>query len=451
MFGSARALCILEDGEEPQRPSRHPCQECGVYQNLQAFRRIKGCRIDVCRRCELVQCIACTDKLPQTCEATLHVQGLPGDSHHKFTVFLFDALYCGSSACWSITELLASLGIERVQSYISRRYEAWNRAGLRYELQVGCTEMVILLLARWSFCPTQGGGFKNKKDRSACESVLRTLCKALHEHQTIKMPFCLRPVLHRHECVAIVGKDLVFISVQQDGIVDLSELRARAQSSHVARMWLKHIDKKFGCEGFDLVDLLRWSQTLAFSRNRPRTFHMQVVWNIGRALEKFILGNLSAQGGGEVSGLRLECEVSPSARHRCFLPLPGCQRTSAVAASSSAPWSPQVLLKTAQQDPFMEQNGKTQQTMTDTALRTAAFLKQTTQCQTTRQVPLLMQQERGDNAIKRPAKRSRQASPPPKQNSENHATERPTKSQACKDNGDGQGPGCLQEEHLMSG
>ena len=109
MFGSARALCILEDGEEPQRPSRHPCQECGVYQNLQAFRRIKGCRIDVCRRCELVQCIACTDKFPQTCEATLHVQGLPGDSHHKFTVFLFDALCCGSSACWSIKELLTSL------------------------------------------------------------------------------------------------------------------------------------------------------------------------------------------------------------------------------------------------------------------------------------------------------------------------------------------------------
>ena len=90
---------------------------------------------------------------------------------------------------------------------------------------------------------------------------------------------------------------------------------------------------------------------------------MQVVWNIGRALEKFILVNLSAEGVGEVSGLRLECEVSPSARHRCFLPVPGCQRASAVAASSSAPLSTQVLMETAQQDAFMKQSVKRQQTM----------------------------------------------------------------------------------------
>ena len=29
------------------------CRKCGVYQNLKAFRRTKGCRIDVCRSCEL--------------------------------------------------------------------------------------------------------------------------------------------------------------------------------------------------------------------------------------------------------------------------------------------------------------------------------------------------------------------------------------------------------------
>ena len=133
------------------------------------------------------------------------------------------------------------------------------------------------------------------------------------------------------------------------------------------------------------------------------------------------------------------------------LPLPGCQRASAVAASSSAPWSTQVLMETAQQDAFMEQNGKTQQTMKDKALRKAAFLKQTMKYQATRQVPLLIQKEGGDNATERPAKRSRQASSPPKKNSENNATERPAKSQACRDNRGGQVPGCLQEEHLMSG
>ena len=43
------------------------CRKCGVHQNLKAFRRTKGCRIDVCRECELMQCIACTATFPQTC------------------------------------------------------------------------------------------------------------------------------------------------------------------------------------------------------------------------------------------------------------------------------------------------------------------------------------------------------------------------------------------------
>ena len=43
------------------------CQKCGVYQNLKAFRRTHGCRIRVCRRCELMQCIACTAQFSQIC------------------------------------------------------------------------------------------------------------------------------------------------------------------------------------------------------------------------------------------------------------------------------------------------------------------------------------------------------------------------------------------------
>ena len=34
----------------------------------------------------------------------------------------------------------------------------------------------------------------------------------------------------RHECGAIVGSDVVVISVQDNGIVDFSELRVRAQA-----------------------------------------------------------------------------------------------------------------------------------------------------------------------------------------------------------------------------
>ena len=106
--------------------------------------------------------------LPEHREATLYVRSLSGDAHHKFPVFLFDASCCGSSAYWSITGLLASLGMITYLSDSHRRSRAWRRAGLQYELGVldtptkgdttgtkhktGCTETVMLLLTRWSFC-----------------------------------------------------------------------------------------------------------------------------------------------------------------------------------------------------------------------------------------------------------------------------------------------------------
>ena len=258
-----------------------------------------------------------TGFLPTHREATLHVRAQPGHADHKITVFLLDGLCCGSSAYWSIKGLLASLGIERSDTC----YKAWYQTGLQYQLdelqtngiddttvlkhKPGCTELVMLLLTRWSFCRRVSGGFRFPKIRSACESFLRTLCKALHEHQPIKIPFCLHPVVTRHECRGINGNDAVFISVGQDGIVDLSELRARAESSHVAQLWLQLLDTKFGCEGFDLVDLLRWSVTSECHHIQRNTFHMQVVWNISRTLENFILMTLHVEDVGEANRLRL--------------------------------------------------------------------------------------------------------------------------------------------------
>ena len=156
---------------------------------------------------------------------------------------------------------------------------------------------------------------------------------------------------------------------------------------------------------------------------------MQLVWNIGRALEKFILVNLSAEGVGEVSGLRLECESSPSARHRCVLPLPGCQEASAVAAHSNALWSAELLIERAELA-FLHLNDTRQQIMKDKAIRKAASLKQTMKYESTGEAPFLMQRRAGENATERPAKRSRQAASLPKKSSEQNATGRPAKKRA---------------------
>ena len=107
-------------------------------------------------------------------EATLHVRNLTEDTHHKFPIFLPDAWRCGSFAYWSITGLLASLGLKAYSSEGHRHSVAWYRASLQYELgyletstrndatvlkhKLGSTELIILLLARWSFGIKKRGG-----------------------------------------------------------------------------------------------------------------------------------------------------------------------------------------------------------------------------------------------------------------------------------------------------
>ena len=111
-----------------------------------------------------------SDFLSKRREATLHVRSRTGDGHqnrHKFTVILFDALCGGSSAYWSIKQILRSLSIKNPSCYLRQTQKSYEQARLQYELndlettgrgdaamletKAVCTEMFILLLARWSF------------------------------------------------------------------------------------------------------------------------------------------------------------------------------------------------------------------------------------------------------------------------------------------------------------
>ncbi|MEC8484340.1 MAG: hypothetical protein VXY99_11025, partial [Pseudomonadota bacterium] len=265
--------------------------------------------------------LALSDFLTKHRKATLHVRSLTGIGHqtdHKITVFMFDALCGGSSAYWSMTDLLASLGIKNPSVYLRCNQKDYHRARLKYELNdlnttgkgdaamaehsPGCTQTIMLFLARGSFRRKHRGGFGDEDTRSTCESLLRTLCTATHTGQTMRMPFFLKHDVKRHERGAIVGNDVVVISVQDNGIVDFSELRVRAQADtdkkkRTSQVWMKNIDMTFGLKDVILLELLRWSVTTAFrpqERMRKR-FCLQLLWNIGRALEKTLVLNVNAE------------------------------------------------------------------------------------------------------------------------------------------------------------
>ena len=123
-----------------------------------------------------------------------------------------------------------------------------------------------------------------------------------------------------------------------------------------------------------------------------------------------MLVNLCADGVGEVSGLELECEVAPSARHRCNFPLPASQWAHVVATHANASGSPQMRNAKAQEVPFMKLSVARQQTMKQQATRKAAELKQILKDKATQQATLVKKRRAGENTTERPAKTSRQAS-----------------------------------------
>ena len=117
-----------------------------------------------------------------------------------------------------------------------------------------------------------------------------------------------------------------------------------------------------------------------------------------------MLVNLCADGVSEVSGLELECEVAPSARHRCNFPLPASQWANVVAAHSNTCGSAQVLNARAQQVPFMKLSVARQQTMKEQATRKAAVLKHIMKDKATRQATLLKKRRAGEGLTEQPAK-----------------------------------------------
>ena len=272
-------------------------------------------------------------------------------------------------------------------------------------------------------------------------TTFTTSTRRTHTGQSIRMPFSLKRGVKRHECGAIVGNDVVFISVQQNGNVDFSELRVRAQAETnknrqrtTPQVWMKHIDKTFGFEDVDLLELLRWSVTSAF-RPQPRmrkTFCLQLLWNIGRAVENTLLVNLNAEGASESNELVLKCDSSPSARHRYVWPLLGCQEANRMAPHSDALRSADLLVEKADLtfaqldhlDHPLLQHRKTR------AIRRISSLKKTMKYKSTDEAPFLMHIPEGKNTSERPPTKSRQAESLPKRSSAQEVTGRPAKKLA---------------------
>ena len=95
-------------------------------------------------------------------------------------------------------------------------------------------------------------------------------------------------------------------------------------------MWMKIIHMTFGLKDVTLFELLRWSVTTPCrpQERMKKRFSLQLLWNIGRALEKTLLLHVNAEETRENTNIVLECDSSPIAHHRYVWPLRDCHHAS---------------------------------------------------------------------------------------------------------------------------
>ena len=125
---------------------------------------------------------------------------------------------------------------------------------------------------------------------------------------------------------------------------------------------MKIIDMTFGLKDVTLIELLRWSVTTAL-RPQPwmrKHFSLQLLWNIGRALEKTLVLNVNAEETRENTNIVLECDSSPITHHRYVWPLHDCHDTSRMLPHSHC-------LSYADLLPAREKTGKRAPTNSDQA------------------------------------------------------------------------------------
>ena len=198
---------------------------------------------------------------------------------------------------------------------------------------------------------------------------------------------------------------------------------------------MKIIHMTFGLKDVTLFELLRWSVTTAFrpqERMRKR-FCLQLLWNIGRALEKTLVLNVNAEETSEDTNIVLECDSSPITHHRYVWPLRGCHDASRMVPHDHSLRSADLLvekakLAIAQPDPLdhpLLQQRKAR------AIRKVASLKQPMKYDSTEEeAPFVMHTPEREKTDKRPPTKSYQATSLPEEGSAQQITERPAKKPA---------------------
>ena len=163
-----------------------------------------------------------------------------------------------------------------------------------------------------------------------------------------------------------------------------------------------------------------------------KRFSLQLLWNIGRALEKTVMLNVNAKDTSEDNNIVLDCDRWPIPQHRYVWPLRGCHDASQMGPHGHSLRSAGLLVEKAklafaQPDPLdhpLLQHKKAR------AIRKVASLKQPMMYESTEEAPSVMHIRERRKADKRPPTKSYQAASLPAEGSARQITERPAKKPA---------------------
>lgn len=273
---------------------------------------------------------------------TMSLRADIGGVEDILTFFTFRVPRDGFLVYWSVPQVLTLMGIERSSKaenrYCSRQWSSWGRAAslhgmqgllssLPYDQRTAsaaadassrpletktCSSgVLVLLLARWTFCNKQSGGMGSHRDRLSAQSLLQRLLRTAYEASGCTLTLFAGGDAERLPFGAIVGAGKFTIEISTDGSCDFSSLLDVCRHAFAsAPVWLRWLEKVAGSDNLCIVGLLQWCVCDGSSRAAARMLSSQVIWPLGIAIDRCAASvsqqQLSEYDGGSIAKAAME-------------------------------------------------------------------------------------------------------------------------------------------------
>ena len=204
---------------------------------------------------------------------------------------------------------------QRISSLLSNRWSPWQRQLAEYGCEAGQmlqstpyvtashdpdpAEMAdrplhfrsispcagLVLFVHWAFSNRRGGGVGIEGAQSSAKSLLCRFLSFMQGDASVVIKLCTRGDISRLGCGILAGDKPISVPISVEGVLNLTEMRAKACDGDYSVSWLDAIGEHFQGEPVTLVAFLEWLSADAPRTIRYQLLRRQVMWGLGGILD----------------------------------------------------------------------------------------------------------------------------------------------------------------------